>query len=223
MLALMKTNTSLPYLDRLSPERQAVLHKLASFKDRFILAGGTAIMLQIGHRESYDFDCFTNQPIAGEPLFQKARRVFGKQTRLILKNAEMLFVMTPEGVEINFVSYPYHALRSPIPSPTLGVFHLNDLVSNKALTLGRRPQWRDYVDLFFLMKWKLYDLARIVTLSEKKFGGEFNDKLFIKQLTYFDDVQVRPTVFLKESYTDKEIKTFLKQQVKLYLNTIRPS
>ncbi|MBI3342732.1 hypothetical protein HY032_01070 [Candidatus Gottesmanbacteria bacterium] len=72
------------------------------------------------------------------------------------------------------------------------------------------------------MKWKHYDLARIVRLSEKKFGGEFNDKLFIKQLTYFDDVQVRPTVFLKESYSPEEIKTFLKKQVDAYLPTVIP-
>jgi len=178
-------------------------------------------MLQIGHRESYDFDCFTRQALT-QSLFQKAKRVFGTQTKLILKNVEMLFVMTPENVEINFVSYPYPSLHPPLVSPALGLFHLDDLVSDKAFTLGRRPQWRDYVDLFFLIKWKRYDLARIVRLSEKKFGGEFNDKLFIKQLTYFNDVTVRPTVFLKETYTDKEIKTFLKQEVKQYLNSIRP-
>ncbi len=212
---------SLPYLDQLSPERQAVLHKLKAFKDQFILAGGTAIMLQIGHRESYDFDCFTTQPLP-QSLFLKAKRVFGRKTRLILKNVEMLFVMTPEAVEINFVSYPYPSLHPPLASPTLELFHLDDLVSNKAFTLGRRPQWRDYVDLFFLMKWKQYDLAQIIHLSEKRFGGEFNDKLFIKQLTYYNDVTVRPTVFLKESYTDKQIKTFLKYEVRQHLNTIRP-
>lgn len=40
------------YLDQLSPERQAVFKKLKHFADRFTLAGGTAIMLQIGHRLS---------------------------------------------------------------------------------------------------------------------------------------------------------------------------
>ncbi len=220
-LTSMKTNTSLPYLGRLSPERQAILFKLKAFQDRFVLAGGTAIMLQMGHRESYDFDCFCQDPLP-QTLFVKAKRVFGKQTRLILKNFELLFVMTPEGIEINFVSYPFMPIKPPLSSPTLRLFHLDDLAANKAITLGRRPQWRDYVDLFFLMKWKLYTPASIIALTEKKFGGEFNDKLFLKQLTYFNDVEVRPTVFLKKSHTDKEIKTFLRQEVKNHFRTLRP-
>ncbi|MBI5619901.1 nucleotidyl transferase AbiEii/AbiGii toxin family protein [Candidatus Gottesmanbacteria bacterium] len=218
----MNTNTSLPYLGRLNPERQTVLRKLKAFADRYILAGGTAIMLHIGHRQSYDFDCFTQEKLPVS-LFGKAKRVLGKDAMLILRQTdEMLFVMTPEAVEINFVWYPYPSLHSPVHTPYLPMAHLDDLVCNKAFTLGRRPQWRDYVDLFFLLKWKFYNLETIVRLSEKKFGGEFNAKLFTKQLTYFDDVQLRPTVFLKESYTDEEIKTYLGDQADAYLATVLP-
>lgn len=88
--------------------------------------------------------------------------------------------------------------------------------------MGHRPQWRDYVDLFFLMKWELYDLKKIVALSEKKFGGEFNAKLFLEQLTYFDDVEIRPTEFLKESYAPEEIKGFLENAVREYLKKVLP-
>lgn len=221
MLTLMKTNMSLPYLDRLSSERQAIFHKLTAFAQDFTLAGGTAIMLQIGHRESYDFDCFCQKDIPMN-ILRKTKRVFGQKTTVILKTAEMLFVMTPEAVEINFVWYPYRSLKQSMRTPSLRISHLDDLVSNKAFTLGRRPQWRDYVDLFFLTKWGLYDLKKIIALSEKKFGGEFNAKLFVHQLTYFDDVQILPTVFLKESYTPEEIKEFLDREVRAYLKTVLP-
>lgn len=41
------------FLDQLDSERKRVFDKLAAFADTFVLAGGTAIMLQIGHRKSY--------------------------------------------------------------------------------------------------------------------------------------------------------------------------
>lgn len=212
---------SLPYLDQLDRGRQSVFHKLTEFADRFTLAGGTAIMLQIGHRASYDFDCFTpNQADITPNLLRKAKRVFGPQTLKILNNPEMLFVHTPEQVEINFVWYPYAPLKKPLPSESLPLSHLDDLAANKAFTLGHRPQWRDYIDLFFLMKWKYYDLSAIVALSEKKYQGEFNAKLFIKQLTYFDDVRIVETKFLKESYTVDEIKLFLDTAVREYLKKV---
>lgn len=214
---------SLPYLNRLDPARQEVFRKLAAFSDRFALAGGTAIMLQIGHRESYDFDCFTpDQGDIGPNLFRKIKRVFGIKTKRILENSDMLFVHTPENIELNFVCYPYKALRETIPTSSLPIFHLDDLAASKANTIGRRPQWRDYVDLFFLMKWNHYSVYEIVDLAEKKYGGEFNSKLFAKQLTYYDDVEVRPTVFLKESYSDKEIKSYLEKQAQNYIKTAFP-
>lgn len=48
-----------PYLDQLDPARQDVFKKLVRFANEFTLGGGTAIMLQLGHRLSYDFDCFS--------------------------------------------------------------------------------------------------------------------------------------------------------------------
>lgn len=214
---------SLPYLGHLDPDRQQVFRKLAAFSDRFALAGGTAIMLQIGHRESYDFDCFTpDQSDINPNLFRKIKRVFGIQTRRILENSDMLFVHTPENIELNFVWYPYKALRKTVPTSSLPIFHLDDLAASKANTIGRRPAWRDYVDIFFLMKWNHYSIYEIVDLAEKKYGGEFNSKLFAKQLTYYDDVEVRPTVFLKESYEESEIKSYLRTQSKDFLKTAFP-
>jgi len=39
--------------------------------------------------------------------------------------------------------------------------------------------WRDYVDLFFFLKWRFYSIEKIITLAKEKFGGEFNEKLFL--------------------------------------------
>ena len=52
----------------LSEKRKKALPSFASWKDVFYLAGGTGLALQIGHRESVDFDFFSRQPFATDYL-----------------------------------------------------------------------------------------------------------------------------------------------------------
>lgn len=212
----MKTDTSLPYLDRLDKERQETFDKLKYFSKDFILAGGTAMMLQIGHRLSYDFDCFSAVSIRGG-LLRNARKIFGESIVIKIDNSDQLTFETPQKVEVTFVLHPYPNLRPPIITPIITIFHLDDLAANKAYTIGRRGAWRDYVDLFFFLKWKLYELKEIISLAAKKFKGEFNDKLFLEQLVYFNDIPLVTTTFLKETYTDDQIKLYLEKQVGEYM------
>ncbi len=209
------------FLDQLDSARQTVWHKLSRFAGSFALAGGTAIMLQIGHRKSYDFDCFSEKKLS-PTLLDRVKNAFGPNVWIKTRTKDFLTVTTSDTIELTFVWYPYKPLHTPFQTNSLPLFHLDDLVTNKAFTLGRRPAWRDYVDLFFFLKWNLYSLATIIALAEKRFRGEFNGKLFLQQLTYWDDVDMAETAFLKESYTPEEIKTFLGVQVDAYLKTILP-
>jgi len=208
------------YTDQLDNARQTVFKKLAVFAPPFVLAGGTAIMLQIGHRKSYDFDCFYQGEILADNLLRKIRRVFGNTLLVRTKIAELVTVVTPENVEVTFVCHPYPPLRPLVKTPGIPLFQLSDLAANKAYTLGRRPAWRDYVDLFFFLKWKLFTIDALIALAVKKFAGEFNPKLFLQQLVYFDDIKVVDTIFLKESYSPSEIKAFLEKSVKDYLKKV---
>jgi len=47
------------HLEILSKEQIELLPFISQFKRSFYLVGGTAIALQIGHRQSIDFDLFT--------------------------------------------------------------------------------------------------------------------------------------------------------------------
>lgn len=205
------------FLDRLSSERQTTFKKLAKFAPPFVLAGGTAIMLQLGHRKSFDFDCFCEAENLPTNLLPKIRLVLGNSIVVKRKTTELITLTTPTRIEITFVCHPYRPLRKPVTTSGIPLFHLEDLAANKAYTLGRRPAWRDYVDLFFFMKWNIYSMEKIIKLAEKKFGGEFNSRLFCQQLTYYDDVAIVETEFLKEPYTAAKIQSFLGKQVGIYL------
>lgn len=209
------------YTDRLDSARQIAFKHLSAFANRFILAGGTAMMLQIGHRYSYDFDCFSDDPLS-RILPAKVKKIFGSPNIVEVDEEWMYSIRTKEGVVVSFVHHPYPVLQKPVRTDFMPLFHLDDLAANKANVIGRRPAWRDYVDLFFFLKWKMYSLESLIALATKKFGGEFNPKLFLEQLVYFEDIPQTKTAFLKESYTDEEIKGFLGERVDAYLKTVLP-
>lgn len=83
-----------PYLDQLNPERQEVFKRLSRFAGKFVLAGGTAIMLQIGHRASFDFDCFSLEKLP-QDLPRKIKQVFGRLTHLKLNTQEQVTFHKP--------------------------------------------------------------------------------------------------------------------------------
>lgn len=208
---------SLQYLDRLSKERHLVFTKLKFFPN-FVLAGGTAIMFQMGDRISYDFDCFSEKEIS-KNLLVKVKKIFGSDIFLQIETSDMILIKTKDDVDISFVFHPYKPLLKPIKTNSIPVFALDDLAANKVFTIGRRGVWRDYVDIFFFLKRRKYLIEDLIKLAERKFGGEFSEKLFLGQLTYFDDIKIVTTVFLKEKYTDLEIKSFLEKEVRAYVKS----
>jgi len=52
----------LPKLEILPPAQLALWPETARWADRFVLYGGTAIALRHGHRQSVDFDFFSERP-----------------------------------------------------------------------------------------------------------------------------------------------------------------
>ena len=52
-----------PRLDILPPPQRRLWDELANVPEEFVLYGGTALALHLGHRESVDFDFFSNKPL----------------------------------------------------------------------------------------------------------------------------------------------------------------
>jgi predicted nucleotidyltransferase component of viral defense system len=194
-------NMSILYTKFFDKDRKKIFKKLSSFDDNFVLAGGTAIMLQISHRISYDFDCFSDKPL-NRKLLRECRQVFGDKINIQVDNSDLLLFTTSEGVKVDFVYFPYPKISEHVKGGSLPLFGLRDLAANKAYTIGRRATWRDYVDMFFLLR--KFDLDKIILDAQKKFKGEFSEKLFLEQLVYFKDLEVIPVEFIQQSYSDKD-------------------
>ena len=59
------------FYDILDKKRIKILPLLKNFKKEFYLAGGTSLALQIGHRDSVDFDFFKQDDIDLLGLFER--------------------------------------------------------------------------------------------------------------------------------------------------------
>ncbi|HLD24673.1 MAG TPA: nucleotidyl transferase AbiEii/AbiGii toxin family protein [Patescibacteria group bacterium] len=207
------------YLGLLDSARQKVFHQLRMFEQDGYLAGGTALALQLNHRKSVDFDVFVKKPI-GSSLRRKIKTIFGDQPYEVNTTDQITFPLSV-GIEITFLYYWYPHIRPLVSTTSLSLASVDDIIADKAHTLGRRALWRDYVDLFVVMKQHDMNIDHIITLASQKFEGEFVKEQFLEQISYFDDIAVVPVEFIARSYTPEEIKTFLTTQVEEYATTIR--
>ena len=64
----------------LDDTRRTLLPRLIPLKTRFYLAGGTGLALQIGHRESVDFDFFSRDEFAPDALARDVAQMLLPQT-----------------------------------------------------------------------------------------------------------------------------------------------
>ena len=100
---------------------------------------------------------------------------------------------------------------------SLSLYSLQDLAANKLFTISHRGVYRDYIDLFFLLKEK-FSLKTLVDDCKEKFKDDFNERLVLEQLVYFEDIQDWEIDFLKKTYKPEEVKKLLILKVKEYRN-----
>lgn len=196
------------FLNKNQVKTLKILKNLSSYG---ILGGGTALMLQFSHRYSYDLDVFLPKLISKKFLY-KIKQYFEKIDIITDTGDEFSFVSVPNDVKISFIYYPFPPLYKPITTPYLRFFSWRDITLDKAHTIGRRGEWRDYVDLYFAIK-NGFLLKNIIKGAQKKFGDSFSEKLFLSQLTYFGDLKDFTIDFIGKKYFPKEIKNFLTKEM----------
>ena len=207
------------FLDILDSDRIRIFEKLSTFNRTGVLSGGTAIALQIKHRRSYDFDVFIKREITTSLRF-KAKKVFGRGIQIIKDETHQLDFLAQGNVKVTFVSHPYPPIYSLVKTESIYLFDLRDLASNKAFTIGRRGTWRDYVDLFWLIKENYVKLDSVINETEKRFGGEFSQKLFLQQLVYIKDILNFDIDYIDKKYSPEDVVEFFKKETTNYVASL---
>jgi hypothetical protein len=174
------------------PEAQkTVWKKLPPVTDLgFVLYGGTAIALQLGHRQSVDFDFFTEKKIDTNEIFRNLP--FLKNGDVLQSSKDTLTIAhgTKEGMvklsffgEIGFgrVGHPMVARDTWIP-----VASLDDLMATKLKVILQRAEKKDYIDIAEMIRSGV-SLQKGVASATALYGKQFPQRDCLAALSYFKD------------------------------------
>lgn len=185
--------TNAVHREILTAEQQALLPALAALAtaQRYYLAGGTALALHLGHRESVDFAFFADAPTARGPSVEAlVRGSFPAATTtevgLDTWNGAV------EGVKVSCCVYPYRLLdplRSWAPAG-LQLAGLRDLTAMTLAAVAQRGHRKDFIDLDFLLA-RGTRLTEMASWYREKYG--LVDVMPLRTgLAYFDDADAEP-------------------------------
>lgn len=169
----------------LSENQIAMLPLIKQFSSDYYLVGGTALALQYGHRRSLDFDLFTPKPFETQPIIRKIRK--NHKINQIHIDEQSQFTLVADHIKMTFYQYEYPVIHGEKFEDIITMPDDLSIAAMKALALGRRAKWKDYVDLYFIFKH--HSIQEVMNRAHEYYGeGEFNDKLFRGQLDFHQDI-----------------------------------
>jgi predicted nucleotidyltransferase component of viral defense system len=196
----------------LDKKRLAILPLLKFFKEDFYLAGGTGLALQLGHRDSIDFDFFSPKNIDTDKLFLKIKEIFkGHKVLKVQEEKNTLTVFIDSNIKLSFFSYKYKLLQPLINEPYLKIASILDIACMKLAAIVSRASNKDYIDLYFILEIK--SLKDILARLNKKLP-ELDVNLALKSLVYFKDIDKEPIKFKNNRNINfQTIKDFFQKEV----------
>lgn len=201
----------------LDDARLKILPLLKDFSDeKFYLAGGTGLALQLGHRDSVDFDFFKEGDYDTALLVDKLNNVFNFHKIIVTQQEKnTVSCLIDDHVQLSFFGYRHLLLQPLIKTDYFDIASIVDIGCMKLSAITSRWVEKDYIDLYFIFQ-SLSLSELLINCSEKY--PTLDRNLILKSLVYFDDVLREPILF-KEGHdvSFETVKTFLQKTVKDYL------
>ena len=200
---------ALPVFAREAFEKCTTLPLFAS--DDWYLAGGTALALQVGHRQSQDLDFFTPQKtfdvrkVEQTLASEKAWRTESKSDGTLYGEFE--------NAKISLISYLFLKPKEEmIRAGTVSIVTPPDIAAMKITAVSQRGRKRDFVDLYWLCK-NVQPLSESFERAQQQYTVRQNQNHIVKSLVFFDDAEddPMPTLFFKASW--EEVKAYFRKEV----------
>ncbi|MDE0026042.1 MAG: nucleotidyl transferase AbiEii/AbiGii toxin family protein [Spirochaetaceae bacterium] len=177
-----------PILDILPKAQRELWPALVEIPDNFVLYGGTALALRLGHRSSVDFDFFSSQTLDTEALY-KIPFIADAEVLQREPTALTLSVNSRDPVKVSFFGdIGIGRVRSPDQTAdgVLAVASLLDLFGTKLKVLLQRVAARDYLDLAAILRAGI-PLQDGLGAAVALYGNEFPPTDAVKALAYYEE------------------------------------
>ena len=175
--------------------QQKIWPLLYQIPENFILYGGTAVSLRLGHRKSIDFDFFTSEIFLSDDLFSEID--FIENSVKIQEKPNTLTVLvslaaSSDPVKISFFGDLNLGQINPpdLAENDIFIASLEDLFGMKCATLSQRAEKKDYLDIHAIITRTNLELQDGLAAAQAIYGKQYNPVITLKSLVYFKEGDV---------------------------------
>lgn len=192
----------------LLPNTEKLLLKMidsCEFLDKYVLVGGSALSMHLCHRKSEDLDFFTYDDSFDKQAIFAYIQSF--ENKAILNQTEEQVDVLLDGVKVTFFNARWKFL-TPVTSNKFNLSSIEAIAAMKINVLFLRAKYRDYYDIYFLVKSGM-SLKKMFECSLDVLDG-INFKLFSVALLYTDDIEDDTIEYLEP------VEVISKEQIRAY-------
>lgn len=180
-------------------------------RGKWYLAGGTALALQAGHRQSVDLDFFTEREKFDEKKMEKLLTSQGRWITTSLSKGTLYGEFM--GAKLSFIAYPF--FMPTMPTCKYGAITIMtpiNIAVMKITAISQRGRKRDFFDLYWICQ-NVKPLSEIIPRVHKQYAVRQNPTHILKSLVYFEDAESdpEPEIYFKANWNT--VKSFFIQEI----------
>jgi predicted nucleotidyltransferase component of viral defense system len=157
---------------------------------QFVLVGGTALALQIGHRKSVDLDLFTIQDFSTDELLPTLLQDYRLQPDMQMPQT---LICSIEDIKVDFIRFKYPFIRPFVEIDGIKMLSVEDIAPMKLDAITGRGSKKDFYDLYYLLQ--LFDLEQLFALYKEKYPHQTTFHV-ARSLVYFEDAENNPDPYI---------------------------
>lgn len=148
----------------------------------FILVGGTALALQLGHRVSVDLDLFSETPFDQNSLADYLSRAYSFELDFISTNTIKGEI---NGIQVDCIAHQYPWIENFRSEGHIRMARFSDIAAMKLNAVaGNGTRLKDFIDIAFL-SYKM-TFSNMLDSYVRKYKG--NPIIPLKAIIYFEDL-----------------------------------
>jgi Nucleotidyl transferase AbiEii toxin, Type IV TA system len=196
-----------------SPQTFKLIQELQNITElkNFYLVGGTALALQLGHRNSIDIDLFTQDDFTAGEIESLVTPKYSYKATLSRNNT---LLATINGIKTDFIKHDYPFIKQPLQEDGISFFSKEDIAAMKLHAIiqsGKRL--KDFIDIYFLLQH--FSMEQMIGFFIQKYSYS-NPMIAMKAVTFFDEIDenMDPPKLLKPLKVEQIKKRILEASLK---------
>jgi predicted nucleotidyltransferase component of viral defense system len=205
------------HFEAIEPITLSILKELMALPsmNSFALAGGTALALKYGHRQSVDLDLFSHNYLDQSNIRDELIDQFGSQLLFEEGHKKWALFCFIRDVKVDIIHYPHHLIDSIQDFEGLRLYSDKDISAMKIQAILGRAQKKDFYDLYELLQH--HSLEDIVDWHKAKYPNQMLAISIPNALTYFPEAENSETPFSLKGQNWNQVKEGISRAVSVYL------